>query len=1654
MPSSEDKSPKVKFPAYTCVPGRSGWEEFKLLLVTHGGKANDYGDSLATCILGTNIGGANGAGFPGTTPAQIQYAQRAGRKLHSETLEYLCTHIADSCHRDYIQMNFGVLNLAKPDPHGAYLYLMQECDVPDCREGEDAHDMKWLQFSILKDIGKDEHTVTNAMKELRALNAKRPAHMRKTPDEVTEKLLRMLVGSSSSSVGIEAQKELEAVAGAAGGPGVRQYQNPAAAVGTMRHQGALVSHFQKLWSSAVRAGHISKQRATKSVAPATGAVAVAVETARLGRSAEIKHLQENGFAIHPNTMSTSSFMLVPQGDLSLLAQGLESDECEIVQLVDDHGVHSTEILCHGCGGAGHPQRLCPSSKKQRTHAYMIALHKSAMEDKDKRAAATGTSAGGQRTAPRQPPRGQRFGDKPRNAAIPRSYAPRESAREIIDEPESADDDEPAVEVAKTFIGVSKALPVNMPTSIDEYFETGKAATVVETAVNPGIAATAAPAAASHRRQLAVVAAAITMLAVICSAATQARRFADYAIGGTAMVLLTILVMRAPGAAGAAVTGEATVINLYGGNAASPVGVLAMTFCEGTARTSSTINVTVDSGATANLLPPSLSWLLDEVTDENPNVQVRGIEESKPLEVSKIGNITTAEIDSYIPQPDGTELALRSTPRTTRWLVVEGVSEDTALLSVKSIKLLDGILAYFNRDNSTGVEDCLRFPDGAIARFTPSSRSHEVAFTTSRSKDETANMLRPRSVRHPLEVHASFGHVGADRLADITIVNFDVSLLSSFEGNCKGCKLGCNAVPQRNNTAPSHGTAPRVRRRTATREPSTHGYDFFGQQFDTDLCTSFTPSWPHRFTTMLNACDRYTAEKFVFFQFDRTSAEVASSLVNLSERVGHRLKDGMIYKWYTDNDLGFDGSEVQKVSEHLILSHERTVANEHHNPVAENHWRNLEGMMRRTLAHADEAPACLWSWVARQMDILMYYFTTKAHNPPVSPYRFSNPDAELANLSWVHPVLCDCTVHLSERDQQGKLSHTGAEACYLGRDTNRQADICYVPSLSRIATFQVVEWRPSSFTVCQGITADTPVEYYEINEFRVGAATAAMLPTRFRKRRAQVIQTANSTSVEKEGAATTPSNKEGADSLLVVKADNILVVNAAHIRDAINSLEKEGEAAFVAHVIANVTGHSTRSPPPPSPPATAPDVLDSGSLPRAIAADESMNALYNAACDPCDALIYGQSSTSTNSNFEVIYEDARRASVTIPGEPEINSLETAKNSKYWPLIKEEMEGEIRGKLENEAFEAVSVFDDHGNRRRIMKTKWVITISFNADGTLRKIKCRFVACGYSQIEGKDFKDIYASTLSAASFRLWVLTVNDEKMLTDKIDAVKAFTQARVDCELYGEMPEGFSVAGHCLHFFKALEGIRQAANLFYRLQKYAWNKVGMFSDLCDPNFYRHESLSIIAAVFVDDIAAGFSPKHRKEYLAIRAEYGKIINVDCLGPEHLVPVTVFIGAEIEWRSNGTARITQMAHARKLAVKYGDKVKPRSYPIPTSKVARDRFEALEPAPEGECFDIALYLSAMGDIGWPTVMTFPQLCYYHSYLGQFMMSPSAEAYEYLLHIIGTSLEMRRLAFHLGEPYKFLWGSPRCRPTSKSRMGRLRTPTHRGTKSPSHTAAT
>ena len=208
-----------------------------------------------------------------------------------------------------------------------------------------------------------------------------------------------------------------------------------------------------------------------------------------------------------------------------------------------------------------------------------------------------------------------------------------------------------------------------------------------------------------------------------------------------------------------------------------------------------------------------------------------------------------------------------------------------------------------------------------------------------------------------------------------------------------------------------------------------------------------------------------------------------------------------------------------------------------------------------------------------------------------------------------------------------------------------------------------------------------------------------------------------------------SEKEGAAAPI----GETLSKNAEHIDAGVKKLEKEGETAFISHVVSNLR----TTLPSPTPP------------------DNSTAELFKAACEPWEVFGRGANCASPHrpkSTIEVFVETGKRASVSIQGEPEITTLAAAKRSKYWPLIKDEMEAEIRGKLENKAFEAVPILDAEGKRRRVMKTKWVINIWLNEDGTLRELKARFVACGYSQIEGKDFNEIYASALSAPSYRFW--------------------------------------------------------------------------------------------------------------------------------------------------------------------------------------------------------------------------------------------------------------------------------------------------------------
>ena len=207
--------------------------------------------------------------------------------------------------------------------------------------------------------------------------------------------------------------------------------------------------------------------------------------------------------------------------------------------------------------------------------------------------------------------------------------------------------------------------------------------------------------------------------------------------------------------------------------------------------------------------------------------------------------------------------------------------------------------------------------------------------------------------------------------------------------------------------------------------------------------------------------------------------------------------------------------------------------------------------------------------------------------------------------------------------------------------------------------------------------------------------------------------------------------------------------------------------------------------------------------------------------------------------------------------------------------------------------------------VLKSRWVFAIKYNDDGSIKVVKARFVACGYSQEEGSDYDKIFAATLPGVSFRILIAMIASEDLETDHIDAVKAFTQSLVDKTIYVDMPEGFGrgitkYSGYVLLLLKALEGIKQGAFLWFQHNKRAWLKLGFEVWFGEPNIYLHKALNVRVGVFADDILTGYPKQYEQDYINIKKAYAKLIRID---RETLTPMIKFIGVQCDRdRSAGT--------------------------------------------------------------------------------------------------------------------------------------------------------
>ncbi|KAE8266960.1 hypothetical protein A4X09_0g5391 [Tilletia walkeri] len=155
-----------------------------------------------------------------------------------------------------------------------------------------------------------------------------------------------------------------------------------------------------------------------------------------------------------------------------------------------------------------------------------------------------------------------------------------------------------------------------------------------------------------------------------------------------------------------------------------------------------------------------------------------------------------------------------------------------------------------------------------------------------------------------------------------------------------------------------------------------------------------------------------------------------------------------------------------------------------------------------------------------------------------------------------------------------------------------------------------------------------------------------------------------------------------------------------------------------------------------------------------------------------------------------------------------SIREAMERKDWVKWKEAIEIELGALKETGTYQ----FVDTPRDADILTGKWVLTIKYNADGTISKYKARWVARGYSQIEGIDFDETHAPTARMASVRMVGALAAVDGLELIQWDYTTAYLNGELHNAVYIQPPEGVEVpAGKTWKLMKALYALKQAGRV---------------------------------------------------------------------------------------------------------------------------------------------------------------------------------------------------------------------------------------------------
>jgi hypothetical protein len=160
-------------------------------------------------------------------------------------------------------------------------------------------------------------------------------------------------------------------------------------------------------------------------------------------------------------------------------------------------------------------------------------------------------------------------------------------------------------------------------------------------------------------------------------------------------------------------------------------------------------------------------------------------------------------------------------------------------------------------------------------------------------------------------------------------------------------------------------------------------------------------------------------------------------------------------------------------------------------------------------------------------------------------------------------------------------------------------------------------------------------------------------------------------------------------------------------------------------------------------------------------------------------------------------------------------------------------EYKSILKNNVWDIVSRPKD----KSMVSSKWIYKIKHSPDGSVEKLKERFVARGFSQKEGIDYDETFAP-VAMYTIRIIIALASVLGWKLHQMDVKTTFLNGKIEHEVFVEQLDGFVLHKkdtHVCKLRKALHGLKQASRVWYDKIDGFLKSVGFQKCDADANLY---------------------------------------------------------------------------------------------------------------------------------------------------------------------------------------------------------------------------